>query len=514
MIIFSERVFSEGQIGTKVVDFRYDQAESPSLIFHLDNIDSPESLDVQEHWDKYVLIRLGVRIPSEKPYRFKTFFQKNQKSESCKGENLNDPSFLIGNNDISLISKMNVFHNCLKFKVEDQKKANIEFANENSNCKVEKINETSALISGGDCFIKAKQGQILSLEIAPNLNCNNREFLPENSLSPMEIEGVLETYIYPKAEIGPIFVPTKKLLEKKVLINLNAGGELLNRVTMEGRNGVLFFRPENLILPDTQVSNLYFRNEGTLGMVELGFLISTFGGKNLCNSKLCSNYQNFDIPFAPLLILYELDPNKNKKYEIGYSNGVGDRFPGQWNGEYKTKVYFPNFNFEKGKKYSIELIFSDPVQDFSRLKKYYQSLLQNRRLRLGNLTPGLDGINPISGFDGFSAEVSELPGLSPDGNFTRGLPKDPDLSMPRITELINDPTFPPNYKKVCNKNLDTCNKASAKEHLKIIINFQIEDVQGTRVTLGEQIEVDRISNIIPNLKYNLDQKNKPTIICK
>ncbi len=514
LIFLSSQLYAEIELETKVIDLRYDQNDPPSLIFHL-NKNIPEILEAGENWDKYFLIRGGVRIPSHKPNRFRTYFILEPEKETCKEDKINDPSFLIGNNSEPLKEKIKIFRTCLKFKIEDLQKNEIEFASNQNDCIIQKIDKSSALISGGDCFIKAKQNQTLNLEVIPDPLCNNRRFLEESGFSPQEIETTLEAYIYPKAEIGPIFIPVKKLFEKRNLININSGEELLEMVTMDDKNNIPFFRPAYLPFPNVFISSLQVLNQGNLGMIELGFLVSTFGGKDFCKSNLCSKYSNFDIPFAPLLQLYEFDKKNIKKYEIGFSEGVGERLPGQWNGEFKSKVFINKIQFEKGKKYSIELIFSDPVQDYYRLKKYYKTILQNGRFSLGRFQPGLSTMDSFGVFSGFTEEVSALPSLSTDGNFTTsGLPRDPKLSLPRFSTMINDPTFPPEYTKVCNKDLSICNKPSAKEHLKFIINFEVVEVTDSRVTLSDKIEIERVGNLSTKMTTNLDLKNKPTIICK
>lgn len=499
----------------KIIDFRYENGTTS--ILNLDN-KTLEHLDSGTDSDKYYLIRSGIKFPSWKPNRIMRYYQQEGiTEETCKLENASNLPFVVGNNFKTAKENFNTFLSCIKFKVEDPKKAPLEI--DEKVCNFKKIDDSSAIISQGDCFIKAKKDQFLTFEIIPNKDCNDRQFLITNSFFPKELTGTIEAWIYPKNNIGPVFVPTRQLWEKSLNINLNPGNELLKTADVETEDGNIFKRVSQFTFPDLIVSSINVSNLGANGsLLDISFLLSTFKGSSTCSSSLCSNYLNFDVPFAPEAILYEIK-NPSKKYEIGAFKRIGDRLPGQWNGEFKAQTPILGIVFEKGVKYTIDFIFSDPYDDYTALKKSYKSIIGGISTSgFDSLNPGVDVLGSIRGINGNnnsgSGTLDRIPSF---GNSTAGITRGINIEIgdiiPRIEQTLNDITFPPQYSTVCSKESKICNRSNNKEHLRISIAFEVVDVQGNNVKLGDLITVETISELYPKTKTNLDLKNKPTIKC-
>ncbi|MFI5390786.1 MAG: hypothetical protein ACHQYQ_05435 [Bacteriovoracales bacterium] len=503
---------NDKKVQIKVVDINYEKGES--LIFNLDGNKNPETLPATAPPDTYFLIRAGLYTFSSSSRVTKTLFQEGASNLTCKGQNIYDPAFTIGSNGDSIHEKFKVFKNCLKYWVTDPASGKIEFEEVQENCQIQKIDDSNVLVSMGDCFIKAKPNQPLNLKIYPNPDCHERHFLVDNKISPMEITTTLNTYIYPQGKIGMTFKPLQKLTNKKVILNLNAGKELLQNVLRENDELGVFNRPSNFIFPDLLVSDFKIKNqtgETGIGIVDLGFLISGFGGKNQCQDGLCSSYLNYDFPITPLAILSVVNPRSKKKEEMA-SQYLGGRIPSRWNGEFKAMTFFQNFNFEIGQKYVLDLVFSDPVLDFEKFANSYKS-----KLRLGG---GRINTTVLRTSGGSLPDFSGLPELGDLGtgggtldttNVLAGIPTGMAGDLPRIFDSIADETFPPAYTKVCNKD-GTCKDAHHGEHLRISIEFEVKEINTSgEITLGDFFTVERKSPFLPGYKKIV--KERPSITC-
>ncbi len=498
------------EIDLKIIDFNY--PEGKSSIFYPAK-ERALILDPERDYDKYILVRSGIRNPSFRAKRTDTFFTSKIKEELCSVENVPNDLFVARNNNEIIQEKMNLFRQCIKFRVEDPKNGIIDYGPSQENCHIEKINDHTVILSGGDCFLKAKKNQTLNFEIYPDPKCHDREFLVQHGISPMEILVDLQTYIYPKNELGMVFTPTRTLWENRLIVNLNPGSELLKTISNEDfERNIVFHRIEYFVIPDILISSLKFFDQKTFIKMDLGFLISTFGGSNFCESGICSSYLNFDVPVAPFLVLFEWDTFKKRKIELSSSGRVGDRFPGQWNGEFISSDYLTGFTFEKGKKYSLELIFSDPNEDYNRLKDNYRSLLGPGGLGFGPYRAGESVLRTLGGYSGLGS-IEGLPSLN-HGEIFGAIAGISENFFPRILESIQDFSFPPHYSKVCNKDISVCKKITSKEYLKFIITFEVEDIENSQVILGEDITIERVSDLLPNLTTKLNLQNKPSIICK
>lgn len=493
---------------SKVIDFRYDTGDA--LIFNLDSKVDPEILNPEEIQDQYFLIRSGVKSFSTNSRRSTTYFRPIEEGV-CQIENSYDPEFILGNSDAAINEKTRIFRTCLSFKVTDPTGGLIEFESTQLNCQIKRINDSTVLVPGGDCFIKIKPGQILNLIPSPNPDCLDRRFLAEKKITPMEIVTQLETFIYPEKEIGKVFQETKALWEKKFFLNLNSGKELIESVAKEDLTNRLFNRPAHLIYPDIMISDLKLVNqsEDGAGIIDLGFLLSGFGAQDSCTQGLCSNYQNYDYPFTPLAVISLINPRNGKKEELG-STYLGGRIPSKWTGELRAMTFISDFTFEKGKKYAIDLIFSDPTYDFQQFANTFKSKLRIETLNHSALVVGR------STFDGFRRNV---PGLRTVGGVAafdptelfKGIPSGMLEDLPRIFESLADETFPPEYTQVCNKS-GKCRDARKDNNLNISIEFEVTGLDGATVEIGDTLTIERKSPLLTSYKKTIT--NKPAIKCK
>ena len=500
------------KVQIKVVDINYEKGESK--IFNLDGNKNPETLPATAPPDTFFLIRSGLYTFSSSSRVTKTIFQEGASNLACKGQNIYDPVFTIGSNGDSIHEKFKILRNCLKYLVTDPAGGVIEFEETQENCKIQKIDNSNVILSMGDCFLKAKPNQPLNLKIYPNPECLNRQFLVENKISPTEITTSLNTYIYPDGKIGMTFKPLDKLTNKKVIVNLNAGNELLQNVLKDHEELGVFYRPSTFVFPDLLVSDFKIKNqtgEMGIGIVDLGFLISGFGGKDLCKEGLCANYLNFDFPLAPLAILSLVNPRTKKKEEMA-SQYLGGRIPSKWNGEFRAMTFFPNFNFEIGERYVLDLVYSDPVLDFEKFSNSYKSKLRLGGGRInttvlrtnGGTYPDFSGLPELGDLGGGSGTLDTT-------NVLAGIPTGIAGDLPRIFESIADETFPPAYTKVCNKD-GTCKDAHLGEHLRFSIEFEIKEINDAgEITLGDFFTVERKSPFFPSYKKIV--RERPSIVC-
>ncbi|MFI5391810.1 MAG: hypothetical protein ACHQYQ_10645, partial [Bacteriovoracales bacterium] len=501
-LFVSPNIFAADQIAQnlRVIEINYQKGES-IVLNQLDGDEQAEVLNSSTEPNQYYLIRSGVKFSQSSNLRgSQTIFGALPETvKTCTGENLYDSSFTVGSNYLAAQEKKKLFNSCTKFKVEDLKKGKIEFDPKQLNCNLEKIDDSTVIISTGDCFFKAIPGQALKVKIQPDPKCTDRTFLAQNNLSPMELQTEWSSYLYPENEIRVIFRPIGiALWSKKLFINLNSGEELLKMVAKDVENQTIY-RPEVYVFPDFMFSNLTINNfqDSPGSYADLSFLISNFGGKDFCDSGICSNYGNYDLPFAPFFILYEIDPKNGKKYEIR-SFYLGDRIPGKWNGTLSQRINFKGFLFEVGKKYLMELTFSDPTNSYFELKKSYKSLLSLGPVSLGHIGRSTFGSLPtIGSVPSFSGRIGTIDSLS-TSRMLDGIAGIPDGQIPRIVESFNDPTFPPEYTSICNKSMSFCQGPGIKDQEKISITFEVKGIgPDFKIDLGQNILVQRSGKLLP-----------------
>ncbi len=515
-LLVSSNIFAIPQnILTKAIEINYDKNET----FYIEQANAANQTAAltppKGQTEQYFLIRSGIKIAGSELRRSNTFFGAiPERSSGCTTENLYGLSFPPGNNLITAKEKKRLFNTCMKFKVEDPKKGKLIYEPKQENCVIEKIDDYTALISTGDCFFKAVPDQILYVTLNPDSKCNDKTFLAQNNFSPSEIQAEWTSYLYPAKEIGVIFRPIGEAQwMRKLFINLNAGEDLLKIVETTVDEQTIY-RPQVFPFPDFLLSDITINNlQNTPGSyATLSFLINNYGAKGICEAGICSNYENYDIPFAPFLTLYEIDPKKSKKIEIS-SFYMGDRIPGRWNGIFSQRIAFKNYLFEVGKKYSIELTFFDPANSYEELKKTYKSLLGLGGNPIGGLGRNSIGTLPtIRRLSGLGS-ISTFSGLGSGGIFI-DIPEFADNQIPRIIDTMDDPTFPPEYSMVCNKGNSFCQKSGIKEHEKLIINFEVKDIApNKKVDFGSTVEVKLSGKLLPEFSSTLDLNKKPSINC-
>jgi hypothetical protein len=492
---------------SKVVEIRYENGTSQ--ILNLDKNKNPEILNPEGYDDQYFLLRAGVKSFSTTSKRSITYFDKN-KENTCQLENSYDPDFKLGNSDFYINEKTRIFRTCLKLKLVDPAGGLIEFSPTQTNCSVNKINDSTMLLTGGDCFIKVKSKQALQVTLDPNPECLNRQFLAEQKISPIEIVTSLQAFVYPKKEIGQVFRETALLWEKKVYININSGKDLLESVAKEDSENNTFQRPAHLVYPDLMITDLKVMNQtaGATGYIDFGFLLSGFGGQDKCIEGLCSNYQNYDYPITPMAVISVINERNGRKEELA-AKFFGGRIPAKWNGEFRATTFFRTFDFEKDKKYVIDFVFSDPADDFQGFAKTFKSKLNLGIKDFSNMVVGRDG------FLGFSSAVPQLSSINGVGSLDptelfKGIPSGMLDDLPRIFEALEDETFPPEYSHVCNKS-GVCREARKGNHLIYSIKFKVKEVNGSKVDIGDSLTVERKSPLFPS--YEIEVKTKPTIKC-
>jgi hypothetical protein len=518
-ILFSTNIFGGSQLGKnlEIIEMNYEKGET--FILKQGENDGSQLLKpigIGMKNEKYYLIRSGVKVsPSSGSKGSLTFFGSLPENiKTCAVENIYDKSFTVGSNFLSTQDKRKILSSCTKFLVEDTQKGLIEFEPTQNNCHLERINDYSVSISTGDCFIKIKPDQFLNVKIDLNPNCNDRAFLSQNNLSPSEIQAEWSAYFYPEKEMGTIFVPIgEPIWKKNLFININPGNDLLKVNGIDSGENQTIYRPNIFVFPDFIFSNLEITQTSASSNATLSLLISTYGGKDFCNSGLCSAYGNYDFSFAPYFTLYEIDPKNNKKIELK-SFFMGDRLPGKWNGTFSQNLSLKGILFEVGKKYSIELTFSDPASSYLELKRSFKSLLGLGRTSVGRI--GRTGIGTISGFNempAFREEIGTLGNLN-TGNFFETIAGIPEEHLPRIIETFNDPTFPPEYSTVCNKNMTVCKNANIKDQEKLSLTFEVKGIdQNNKLDFGGSMEVQRIGKFLPEYKTIVDLNKIPKINC-
>jgi hypothetical protein len=516
VLLISSKIFAIEKFweGIRVIEINYEQGTS--YVLKQNSADTSEILDPKDKLDRYFLIRSGIKIPTSGNLRGTvTFFGAiPEKFKTCIGENLYDTSFSVGSNFLTALDKKKILSACVKFKVEDPQKGKLEFDPIQENCTLEKINDYSVLISAGDCFFKAIPRQLLSVKIHTDPNCTNISYLAEKNFSPMSIQADWNAYMYPDKTLGAIFHPIGDALwAKKIFINLNPAEAILKLESKYVKDQIVY-RPNIFVFPDFMLSNFSVSNlkNSPGSYADLSFLISNYGAKDFCRDGICSNYGNYDLPFAPILTLFEVDSRNGKKIELN-SFIMGDRIPGKWNGTFSSRVKFQSFFFEIGKKYLMEFTFSNPTDRFIELKELLKSSFGLNRGTLGRLGDTNTSFTTFGDLPTLGG-LGTIGGLNTENGVLEGISSLPDGQIPNLLESFNDPTFPPEYQLICNKSMSFCQKANFKDPEKLSISFSIAGIgQNDKLDIGDSIVVERSGKFLPEYKAILDLKKKPSLKC-
>jgi hypothetical protein len=166
---------------------------------------------------------------------------------------------------------------------------------------------------------------------------------------------------------------------------------------------------------------------------------------------------------------------------------------------------------EQGMNYAFEFSFSDPYLGYQQLKNSVKSRFSLGRGSIGSIG-SMGGMGTLNGFGG--AGIGELPGLG-SGNIRSGLPRmGASLRLPRLTQSINDPSFPVEYKEVCNQDLTICEKISSKEFARMIAQFKVKGLADSKVDYDKKLNISWKTNLWKGQNYELDLLNKvPRVNC-
>lgn len=455
---------------------------------------------------KYLLFQSGLVTYYDRNKVKKKIYKFKSEKFNCKYTNFSpeENNFYVESRSTNPIQdKLDLLNTCLKRKITDTSGGDLVYP-ESVDCRVEKVNNQTAIFTG-ICFFKVLRGSTYKVEQAPNEKCLDEKYLRKNNLRPMSLKSVLSVSMYPRDHIGNAFQPIDQYPDRNILIDLNPGKspvKVEERYTPDEKR---FFQPSQWILPDIRITEIKIKNSVMeMNSINLNLLTNT-KNKNLCGSNgVCSSPSNFDTSFAPELAVYEF--RRGRKRMIN-STHIGARIQGQWEGNLMTTGYLKNLSLEEGKKYRIELRFSDPNYDWEMLKR-------TNKLKLGadinfniprNLRIGNDSLTTL----GELTDLSTIPGLEGlTGLIENGI--DGGIigeAVSFLQEAKNDENFPPIYTKVCNKSLTHCRKSRLSDHLVLGATFKISKINRGRYTLDE-IEYDGTSELIKPFKYKNEKKPK------
>jgi len=452
---------------------------------------------------EYILIRTGLESFTKKNILKSIFYNKSVKEPNCSIKN-NYLDKVYTDTPSIINKKINAFYSCLSLRVSSSE--TLEYDAEMPNCDIDKISENQVMIMGGECFFKNKNPG-LNVEIVPNPECADRKYLEKNQIEPMTFVGTFEAYGYKTNELGPVFEPVSELHFSKIFLNINPGEELfpIDQEYTE-TNDVIDF-PNTWILPNAQITNLEIKrfNE-TYGQLKLTMFLDVFG-PNFCQGKLCSSPNNFDIPFAPEISIYEV---KTRKNEWLHSGVIGGRVQNQWKGEFRSTLPLKDPIFEENKRYRIELTFSDPYGDYQALKNYMKKQIsfQSYYDGIDRLRVGRDEFNVLGDITS-GIGIGELPTLGEE--MFEGLPESLKRYFKGITKEMSEPYFIPNYSRVCDNSGKNCRRASKRNHLVLALEFTISGKQGPKFKFKDMV-FEKKSPLAKG--YKVSAEKFPKVKCK
>jgi len=468
-------------------------------------------VDCRRTSGKYLLIRNGIQFLDDENTIKRTFFGEKIPKFSCSLKNFEGSKLEIEkvNYTKNLESMVNTMSSCIRFKVSDLNGKPLHFDPTQKNCTIESLSDSEVLISKGDCFFKIDPTNSFEIKSEVKKECLDREFLVKNKVKPGLLDVVVNTYIYDTPSVEGTFNPRRDLSHKNVVVEIESGKELLpslEELTSYQEPILLpsiYHFPE-IIISDVEISK-FGRNNS---LIKLVLAVDSAGKKEKCNNGLCSSENNYFLPLAGELLIYEISAGRKKNI---YSGFIGDKIRGQWQGMIKTAKLLKDVIFEEDKSYLFNVRFSDPNYDFKALKKGFSSMFESG-IEYGfsnSLIAGRDTLSSINELSDLR-EVENLGALN--GDILKDFPESFRNIFLNFKGILLDDTFPPAYNKVCNKAETKCRRADKNDHLILTASFNIDKFEGSYAKISK-LKISKNSKLSKGYN-NLNIENKPQFKCE
>ncbi|MBF0299563.1 MAG: hypothetical protein HQK51_12635, partial [Oligoflexia bacterium] len=288
-------------------------------------------------------------------------------------------------------------------------------------CSFKMLNKNQAVMKGGHCYVRIGSRSTFKYKIEINPDCNKREFLKQNKITPMEIKLQYNMYVSTNTSGHDprmttisningriVLIPGKELLPSASYI----GTGYPNWATLAGAHVDLAEMSLSLIKKNTTAATsgtTIYNNTGYI--LKLPFTVSN-KSSNFCNDGICTSPSYFKFPAVAEVIL-----KKKKSHDQQY------KIIDQW---YQGAIILPGFfgviglerriphdDIKKGDVYIVEVKFSDITMSYNMFKDGLKQMLINLEEYLASGTTELGELGEIVGeigtIGGFSEDIPELP---------------------------------------------------------------------------------------------------------
>jgi len=416
--------------------------------------------------------------------------------------------------------KRNLLTSCLDIIVKDLNPKGILFPKDQEHCEIKRIDQFTALIKGGRCFVGLNKNSNIIVSAFGKKECAQRESLKSMGINPQEVMGTLSF----STTLNPV-KPFKKV-SNLGFTNLNVEidpDDIIPTILSYYKDKIFKF-PSTWVYPDIQLGKIILKKSGKDISLKVPMFINNQCPKK-CRDGLCTGTCYYSTPLAGEYNFLHL---RNGKWEYLKSGFFGRKIPPNYQGQIDTLISYKEWDskIKLGEKFKLEVNFYDPREDYQFFRRLFAS-------KIPGITGGIPDMFNGGGMPsiGRLGASHELPTLGNLGDFSRNssssISDSVDSTIDSFDALFTKGGYwPPYYENICGPEEKNCHEYGKLKVNTILTNTFIitgkKDSEGKPLPMeGEESGIyttgeyfhERKSHLMEDLKENKLEGQFPFVDC-
>lgn len=415
----------------------------------------------QQSAGQYLMLSLGVRFPTLVSETSDISFDGKIQEGICSLKDAPKPVQSFDEKKQIFASNHAFLRKCTHLEVYDLDNRPIQFKPNQVACQIRSIGNGTFRLDGDFCFLKINPANRFVVSITINDECKSEAYLKQNGFEAQDVEAALNAYVAgddsgTSTELDPLGTS-----RARVYIQPKAG-----TLPLTEDDDVRTPRFPTIYAPDIHMGGLKLAGSGQTWTLDMSLFVDNRTDK-VCTQGVCTRISNFNVPVVGEANFYSVKGAKRELLDSWWHAGIA---VANWQG--LLTGISKNINeveFKVGDKYSLEVVFVDPFEDYTLFAMAFQQFLIDLKAVEG--TAGIDVIQSLQGLANLSglSPLRALPNLS-SGDFTAEL----DRVLLALSGLNKDRQWPAYYEKICNPVLKNCIAAGKSKYFaKIRADFEV-----------------------------------------
>jgi hypothetical protein len=395
--------------------------------------------------------------------------------------------------------RTNQMSSCMHAVVNDFSPRGLSIPAQQPNCKIMRLNETTAIASGGYCFFGISPQSSFSVSFELNSQCANSEFMRSNSFVSSDIFNHIGFYI--AGDTTGSSLDLEMLGNTRVRTTFEPSGKLLP-ISANFSDG----EPQWPTLVSTDIHWASLRvllpavgsTQGTV--LDSSLFISNIC-QATCNNGVCESPCDFTTAIGAEMQLHELRPNGTRQFlGFWYAGGAA---AAQWEGTIPSSYLLQYGSLKIGKRYRISANLSYPHLYFNLLgSKFQQQLIDLSGFSAdsfssGRTLPTLSSMNTPRKTTGSLPTMGSTPTLTADSNLQAPF----EGPLTTLKNMIQTVDWPPYYEFLCGTNTACQRIGSAAAQIKLSVEFDLVGVDTNGVGILKNLTLAREAGALTGYRH-------------